>query len=204
MIKIQAQYTLEDFKYAQKLHMKGKRGTLSGLQAYFAIMVALVLIMFGFSLVSTKGLDWVALLIPVALMVAVGIYFAVTQPRQIARFFQQQKELSAPMEFELSEEGFAIQHQYGGSRIPWKEFAKWKEDQEMILLYRSDLSFHLLPKRFLAGGDQLQYVHDRLRQNNVPDAAGIRSRNWIWQVVFFVLLFVAICALVYFNLQHSR
>jgi hypothetical protein len=108
------------------------------------------------------------------------------------------------MEIELSEEGFAVQHRYGGSRIPWKDFTKWKEDQEMILLYRSDLSFNFLPKRCLAGGDQLQYLRDQLVQNKVPDAASLRSRNWLWPAVAFLLLFIAICAIVYFSLGQSR
>jgi uncharacterized integral membrane protein len=204
MIKIQGQYTLEDFKNAQKLHLKGRRGTLTGFPAYFVAMAALTFVVWAISSTFMSRVDWPVILIPFGFLMAVGIYLMIMRPRQIARVFQQQKELSAPLEIELSEDGFKLSHQYGSVTIPWKDFAKWKEDQDLILLYRSDLAFTMLPKRFLAGGDQLQYVHDLLTQAGVPDAYKIRTGNRRWRVLIYVLLFIVICVMIYFNLRPSQ
>jgi hypothetical protein len=204
MIKIQGQFTLEDFKNAQRLHMQARQGALSGFPAIFVVMAAMMVILTAVSLVVTGQVDWIALFFPFTLLVTLGVQILVMQPRQMARIYQQQKDLSTPLEIEISDEAYAVAHQYGTSRIPWQDFVKWKEDSQMILLYRSDLMMSYLPKRFLAGEDQVQYVRDQLLRNNVPAAYKIPRRNRVWRaVVVALLVFIAACVILYINLRQA-
>jgi hypothetical protein len=204
MIKIQAQYTLDDFKKAQDLHLRAKRGTLTGFPALLVLMAVMMFVLTGLSLVTVGSVDWIALLFPFLVLVVGGIQMLVSRPRQLARIFQQQKDLSSPFEIELSDETYTGTNLYGTYRIPWQDFVKWKEDRQMILLYRSDLMINFIPKRLLAGEDQVQYIHDRLAKGDVADALKTPKRNWALRILIYVLLFVAICAMVYFNLRQGR
>src|SRR5215475_7227989 len=48
---------------------------------------------------------------------------------------------------ELSDEAFELRNEFGSSRIPWKNFVKWKQNKALLLLYRSDFVFQMLPGR---------------------------------------------------------
>jgi hypothetical protein len=202
MIKIQGQYTLEDVKNAQKLH-QGPGGS-NKIAGFLLLALAVLMALFSIpSMIQMRPLAWTGFLVPIILIAGLGLYLLFWGPRQIARMFQQQKDLSAPLEIDLSEDGFGYTNQYGTGRIPWKDFAKWKEDREMFLFYRSDPMFNMLPKRFLAGEDQVRYIRDLLVQNNVPDARKIRRGRWAWRVLIYVLLFIAIAAMAYFNVRQG-
>jgi hypothetical protein len=86
--------------------------------------------------------------------------------RQLTRVFTQQKDLSAPFEMTLTDQEFSMRNEFGESHLPWDSFVKWKEDKEMLLLYRSDVMFQMLPKRLLHSDGELGYVLSRLRQTN--------------------------------------
>ena len=105
-------------------------------------------------------------------------------------------------EMELTEEGYAIQNSYGQGKIPWKDFAKWKADKNIILLYRTDNMFNMVPTRLLQGEAEVQYVLNQLRQNSVKEASQVKnpvrtlSRALVW-----VLVLVIIGVLLYMNLR---
>lgn len=84
-------------------------------------------------------------LILVLTLIAV-IRFIVT-PRRIARLFKQQKDLSAPFVIELTDETSSSHNEFGEGCLPWGTFVKWEENEKLLLLYRSDVLFHMLPKR---------------------------------------------------------
>ncbi len=201
MIKIQGQYTLEDLKSAQKLH-QGSGGS-PGVAGYMLMAVGILMVLTTIGSSMMGQLNWTLSLVPAALLAAFGFYLVYWGPRQMARIFQQQKDLSAPFEMELSEDGFGMTNIYGRYRVPWKDFAKWKEDQVIVVLYRSDVMLNFIPKRLLAGADQLQYLHDLLAQGNVVDARQVQKRKWIWRALIYVLLFIAICTMVYFNIRQA-
>jgi hypothetical protein len=195
MIRIHGQYTLDDFTKAQRLNLQARRKGLSGFAAILVPMAGLILVVAVMSLLARGHVDWLALVFPVALLLALGINFLVMRPRQIARLFQQQKELSSPMEIELSEDGFGLTYRYGKSLVPWADFVKWKEDQHLILLYRSDALISFLPKRFLAGADEVEYVRGLLGQAGVPDALKTGGRDRIRQAVALILVLLMVCVL---------
>jgi len=108
---------------------------------------------------------WSYVLIAALVLGAFVIARFVVVPRQLSRVFTQQKDLSAPFEMNLSDQEFSMRNEFGESHLPWDSFVKWKEDKEMLLLYRSDVLFHMLPKRLLHSDDELGYVLNRLRQS---------------------------------------
>lgn len=193
MIQIKGQYDFADFKKAQKLHSQQSR--LSTWIGYYVIGV-LVLATFGGGVLAITGLlPWSIEVYP-ALFLGVYVLFQfVVIPHQLARVFNQQKDLSAPFEMELNDHEFSLKNQFGASHLPWNNFVKWKENKDILLLYRSDIMFNLLPKRLFRNEGELQYVLEKLRQNNVPVAN--RVRNSFQMVAVVVLIIVAIVVLLF-------
>jgi hypothetical protein len=146
-------------------------------------------------LAATGRQTWNYLLFPAFILFFLALYRFYLRPYQIARSFDQNKELSSPFEMELTEEGYSISNSYGSGRIPWKDFAKWKEDKQIILLYRTDNMFNMVPKRLLHDGTDVQYILDQLRLNNVKVAGSARNPVRTVLLVILAVLFLAVMVL---------
>jgi hypothetical protein len=192
MVQLKGQYQLSDFTAAQKLH--ADRGRLSSCLGYYAIGMLVMMALLGLLTGPAGSLSWPLL---IGATVALGLWALsrfVLLPRRIARVFTQQKELSAPFEAAIDEAGFHFQNSYGNGRIPWEDFTKWKESKEILLLYRSDIMFHMLPKRLFQNQGEIDTVLERLREKGVPDARKSRSLTVI--AIIAALVIVAVFAIV--------
>ena len=164
MIQINGQYELADFKKAQALH--ARRGRLATWGVYYVIGLMALITGVGGVLAIMGRFPWSYVLISALVLGAFVIVRFVVVPRQLTRVFTQQKDLSAPFEMTLTDQEFSMRNEFGASHLPWDSFVKWKEDKEMLLLYRSDVMFQMLPKRLLHSDGELGYVLSRLRQTN--------------------------------------
>ena len=162
MIQIKGQYELADFKKAHALH--ARRGRLATWGLYYVIGVMAFVTVAGGVLAIMGRFPWSNVLISALVLGLFVIVRFVLMPRQLKRIFTQQKDLSAPFEMTLTDQEFAMRNEFGESHLPWDSFVKWREDKEMLLLYRSDVIFHMVPKRLLRGDGELGYVLDRLEQ----------------------------------------
>lgn len=65
------------------------------------------------------------------------------------RIYAQQRDLHEALTVQADPEVLATQSEVGESRTPWSHYIRWVEDDEIILLYRSDALFQFIPKRVL-------------------------------------------------------
>jgi hypothetical protein len=200
MVNLNGKFELADLKAAQDLHARPGRWARWGL---FLVLGALgLLLILGIIFGLMGSISWSTIIYPIFLLGFLALFWFVLRPYQITRSYKQHKELSSPFEMELSDEGYSIKNSYGSGKIPWKDFAKWKADKKIILLYRTDNMFNMVPRRLLQDESQAQYVIDQLRQNNVKEASQVRNpvRTVAWAVVA-VLLLVVMALLVYINIR---
>jgi hypothetical protein len=183
--------TPADYLESQLLHLRPAR--------WASLVLGLFAAFWGCALVyglylSARGQFSAFLLAPGIIFGAVilGVRY-VLMPLQIQRLFAQQKDLNEPYEVEVTETGLTITNAFGHSQRPWSNFAKWKENQNLVLLYYSDVMYTLLPKRIFADPQQVDFVRAKLRENNVPTAGRSRPR----MVLLFVILVVVICVLLF-------
>jgi|GEM_PF-1243241 len=188
MIQLQGHYELSDFKKAQSLHARG--GKLSTWSGYGVVGMIAGLTLLGVVLALLGRFPWEFVTLPILLVIVWVFFQFVLIPYQLGRVFKHQKGLSAPFEIELTDEEFHFRNEFGDSRIPWGNFVKWKENAELLLLYRSNAAFHLLPKRLFPSGQAADYVLSHLRAHNVPNAAQVR--NPIQIAVMAGLIIIAI------------
>jgi hypothetical protein len=203
MIKVNGKFELADLKAAQALHARS--GRLVTWLGYVMLGVMLLIFIGGIVLALLGSLPWLTALIPAFILGFLALFQFYLKPYQITRSYDQHKELSSPFELELTDEGYSITNSYGSGKIPWKDFAKWKEDQKVILLYRTDNMFNMVPRRLLQEAAQIQYIHEQLRRNNVKEASRVRNpvRMVLWGLVVILLLLVVIIN-VYMIIQNVR
>jgi hypothetical protein len=88
---------------------------------------------------------------PLAIMLAVGILLVVFRyvyiPSRHRRIFRQQKNLHVLYELSWSDTGFVATSERGSVRTAWTDVVKCRENEKLLLLYLSDVMFHILPKR---------------------------------------------------------
>ena len=194
MITIRGQLTEQDYLQAQQLHMQ-----LTGwarLLPYATILLWIV----GFIFAGLKAIQgtpsFFLALVPATLFILITpLTNRSVLPRQIKRLFQQNKEVSAPMEMEFSEEGMKFTNSFGHNARPWSYFVKWKEGEQGFLLYHADQVFNLIPKRLGGAPEALSFVREQLQKNAVP-VAGTSSIILRMRLLFFIVVLFAIGTMV--------
>ena len=76
-------------------------------------------------------------------------------PRKIRRIHRQQKDLAAPFTYQWDEHVLEAQGVSGQSKRPWENYAKFKEDENLFLLYHCDNLFEMFPKHWFRDQAQL-------------------------------------------------
>jgi len=187
MVSLKGKYELADLQAAQDLHAR----TGKFMQWTFAILLGVLglFVVAGVVFALMNRISWLVVIYPAFILGFLALYRYWLRPYQIKRAYTQHKELSSPFEMDLTDEGYGIKNDYGSGKIPWKDFLKWKVDKKIILLYRTDNMFNMVPRRLLADESQAQYIIDLLKQNNVKEASQVRSpvRTILWAVILALL-----------------
>jgi hypothetical protein len=176
-MKFTGQLQWTDYLNAQLLHMKPKGGLRI---INYVICFALALEgVGGFYLLylftvekwhSGLGSVLMVILIPVFFLLFGLLLRYVILPNRIKKIFTQQKELHAPFEMEITDSNIAVSSEFGNAIRPWNHFIKWKENEELITLYHSDVMFTIIPKRLFTAPQQLQTIKSLIQKNGIRAA----------------------------------
>jgi hypothetical protein len=199
MVQIKGQYTFNDFKQARQLH--ARQGAASyGTRIFLGLIAMLFYIyLIVLELMGQGGRPF--LLVPLALLLVFLLFQYSYKPFLLRRTFNMQKDLSAPFEMELSEEGLSVSGPQAIALIPWNNFLKWAEGKEMILLYSSYSAFQMLPKRLFASPSDLQFLHAQLARNSVPQTGKAGKGKSINRLLVYIFLFIALLAMLFVNIR---
>jgi hypothetical protein len=176
-MKFTGQLKWTDYLNAQLLHMKPNKILRTINYVSFSVM-GLVSIG-GFYILylyvigewhSSLGSILMIFLFPVIFAIVVPLYRFVLLPKLTKKIFNQQKELHAPFEMEITEVNLVASNEFGNSIRPWKNFIKWKENEELITLYHSDVMFTIIPKRLLTDPQQLEMLKSYITKNGIKAA----------------------------------
>ena len=166
-MNIQAKLTAEDYVQAQFLHMRPRPvyKWLGILTIFFTLLAA------GASTrACIRGCaPWHQPVIIIAALAYLFIWFQLVLPRKARKIFAQQKLLHGPMEIVITPDGFSTAAAHGTSNLKWSELHKYKAGKRLMLVYQSDVIFHMFPRRWFASDadwDQLQaYLKQSLKQS---------------------------------------
>ncbi len=183
-MKINSQLAWTDYLKAQYLHRQ--RGTYVLLGVFVLVSIAGMAYQVA---VNGWSESWPFFIPPPLLVVIISLYYYVSLRRRVHHLFEQNKELGAPVELEITSEGLTTTSQYGNSNRPWSLFRKWKESKDLLMLYITDIQFIMLPRRFFTD-EQYAALHAYLDQNKVLEASRVRT-NAGWRAVLWGVLLLA-------------
>ena len=163
-MKFSIRLTYQDYLNAELLNLNSKvmvRLLPSGL-----ILIGIISII-KFLLAFQEVQHLAIALIGFGLIAFVLVVRFVLIPNRVRKIFSQQKSLHQETEIAISEEGLILENQIGNAMIPWKNFIKWLEDDDVLLLFHSDLLMNMIPKRDIPNKDVLDKIYIYLSQNGV-------------------------------------
>ncbi len=196
-MKISGQLTWQDYLKATYLHLRPNRWmqiVLYALVALFLLSLLSLVVLAVFFEADVSGV-WSIILVVLIVVAAVLLNLFVLTPWRVRRLFAQHKEISAPMELEITPTGLGMTTAYGNSNRPWGIFRKWKESRELLMLYITDIQFLMIPKRFCTA-EQIEALRTHLQENNIADAS--RSfRGYLFTLAIFLVIVVLAAALYY-------
>jgi hypothetical protein len=91
-------------------------------------------------------------------------YRYVRIPQVMRREFRQNPQYGKPFHTAITDEGFETWHGSDNQKRSWTDFKSWRENDEYILLYESDLLYRMLPKRVFQNGIELEQFRDLLKR----------------------------------------
>ncbi len=156
MIEIRGVLQPGDYIRAQYLHLRPR--------PTYKVLGVIVLGFFlwaGWLSISSGELEALDLVFFLAMAYLV-LNFTVYLPWKTRRMYRQQKALQRESKIKFDEAGVTAENENGRTSTPWADFLKWKQNDELILLYFSDCMFHMIPKRFFAGIGEFENLREML------------------------------------------
>ena len=141
--------TPTDYLNAQRLHRaRYARG-------YVILCIFLILAAFVLAAFYQRHLGVIVGLVG-GLGLTVEILIAtVFLPWQVRRLHAQQKDLATPFNYSWDDEYLEVKGANGQAKRPWRNYAKYLEDERVFLVYHADNIFEMLPKRWFKDEAQI-------------------------------------------------
>ena len=145
MIAIRQDIRPEDCRRAVYLHLRPR--PVFGVAGI--LMLALVALALALKFRSPTPWDLSTLML-VGCMVYLAVYFCVVIPWRTTKHYRQNRFLAHATDYRIDEAGLHVQSDLGTTEIPWDHLRKWKENKRLILLYPTDATYFLFPRRLFA------------------------------------------------------
>jgi hypothetical protein len=153
MIQARYQLTLADYQEAWQPHFAKRRGRLPlWIVAVFAFVMA-VLMLARQDLFGPLFSGWISGFFTT--MGTLLLSASYLQRRNVATIWTGNPFLARPQTATATQDAFQLQTEYSHSHISWRGYTRWAETKNLFLLYLSEPTFHIVPKRAFANEEQL-------------------------------------------------
>ena len=99
----------------------------------------------------------------VALILLLVLNFGVYLPWKTRRMYRQQKALQRELTYRFDDSSVFASNENGESTTPWEDYLKWKQNDQMILLYLSDCLYQMIPRSMFGQPDDFDKLSELVR-----------------------------------------
>jgi YcxB-like protein len=140
------QLSESDLLAAQWLHIRPRRSyQLVGMLLLALFLIAVVLGVYG----AIRGtVSWFNLSLAVTSGAVLALWAAWFRWR-VRKVYRQQVSLHGDQRYRATDEYLDASSPHGSGILNWSAIVKWRQSDKLVLLYQSDLVFHVIPKRWM-------------------------------------------------------
>lgn len=144
-----------DFIAAQRLHLSAANRRFIKIDIALIVLGATIVISAHLKVIESiptayVSLGWMLLGSGIGLILLQWSVSRTLQPRAWRRIFAQQKAMHEEFTYRVDDSGLYVSTPLGQAHRPWENFLRYRENDALFLLYHSDVTFELLPKRWFA------------------------------------------------------
>ncbi len=144
--------SLEDYLAAQRLHQRRPLRRALTLAALL-LLVGLPLFVFG-TRDSVSLIGGLLVGIGGGGLIGLASLYRWKVPRKLRRLHAQQAVLRHVITYAWDETGLEISWSGGQARRPWTDFIRYRENQQVLLLYHNDMLFDMVPTSWFVDAAQ--------------------------------------------------
>jgi hypothetical protein len=127
--------------------------------------------------------DFILPFVPIfLLLLAIGVFSAMTSRRAMQRMWDSMRPERAPRTLRADTDAVVIEQATASMRYDWPHFAGYKETKNLLLVYLSPYSFHMIPKRAFISPADLD-AFKGLLMSGVPEGNFLPSEQSAFPVV---------------------
>ena len=180
-MNVQYQITYEDYVKVNRLHSKlPKILSIIVIPGYILMAIATIAGLvdgyFGYEYLFY-------LLLP---LVAFAILRFIVLPKQYQRMYDQQTNLHTPTNLELDPNSMTLSKENSTTTHFWKDITAYKEDNDTLLLYLSEVQIIMVPKKYLPE-EAIQEIKVHLKENATPVFRPRYQRSCVLFLIFFIV-----------------
>lgn len=188
---IKGQITKKEFMAFHRLNRRQSK-IIDAIDMIIIFLILLVLVI-TFVLEGNPLGTWMYYLPVFLILLMYPVLLWVVLPLTWRRIYEQDNEIKLPFEIELGEKAIHFSNEIGKTTRPWTHYKKWKENDELLILYQTDQHATPLPKRIFTE-KELVFLHDKLAGHNIPKARPIGALSCVIYVMFGLFLLVVLTA----------
>jgi hypothetical protein len=168
------------------------------LYSLIAIVIYIYLIIYFYSF-DIEGIPSYIAIIFVFSFFSIYQYYII--PKKWEKEYKNFKAIHIPIEVEINENEITIRNELLNYQQAWSNYAKWMEDNEIILLFEKNDKVLFIPKRIL-NDEEKNYIHSIIGKNNIPlrkPRVGPQVKLLLLMVIIAILIAYIIYSNIYFN-----
>jgi hypothetical protein len=194
-IRMRVDPTFDEFHHVNLL-LAGRSGIFKLLNLAFLLLFLFfaIMAMVFFSLDGMPAAGFLVCFTVIITLMGTGLvqYFIV--PRRLKKAYSQSVNLSGEPEFRFTDGGVTRKDRNGESTIPWGKYAHWLEDGTALVLFPTDFTIHLVPKR-CASPEQLGEIRQAITNAELPARKTPRLLNIVLAALLLLVLIPVNCLL---------
>jgi len=88
-------------------------------------------------------------------------------PRTVHKYFDSSNELKYPMNIEITEERVVFNSEFENQSRKWDHLFGWKENDKFLLLYITNLSWHIIPKFIFTDPNDYNLIKRKIDEKGI-------------------------------------
>jgi len=183
---LQGEYNQEDIHRAATLALGSGLRTVGIVSGAGVLMLLLLTVVVAVAL-GQDLITFLRLWLPAILFFVFVSGYSLALPRIQSRRLAKSPLLRGPMRGAATEEGLLLHSDLGESAVQWDAFVRFKMSDDVILLYRTQSAFTIVPRSLCQSDSDWQRLRQQI-QARVPEKGPRLATVLGWLVVALMVL----------------